>query len=245
MLEGLKRWFSRGSASGAGQLRQGELLEWAERRQYVLRPLREVHGFAVDGRLGALPWRLEWGPAQRSYIAGTELRLRAELGLPTDLQALVIDRPLQEALEKAMFEQYVGGVQTRIDDQTPPEMRWLVMYPKVTGPETRLLQDQFVAVGQPATWVRQWLAGPLADALRTAPLVAGRPMVLMAGRGRLTLRTAHGAPDPEDLQAWVRVFEAALREARRVETQSADTSAPSTQPSLWTASAPPEDERPR
>ena len=42
-------------------------------------------GFVIDGRLGATPWRLEWGPSQRPYIQGQELRLRSELGLSPDL----------------------------------------------------------------------------------------------------------------------------------------------------------------
>ena len=76
-------------------------------------------GFVIDGRLGATPWRLEWGPSQRPYIQGHELRLRAEMGLASDLQLVLMNRELQETMEKAVFDQYVEGVQTRIDNQTP------------------------------------------------------------------------------------------------------------------------------
>jgi hypothetical protein len=45
------------------------------------------------------------------------------------------------------------------------------------------------------------------------------------------------------LQAWLRVFETAMREARRVANESSDSLSPSTQPSMWSASALPGDER--
>ena len=41
-------------------------------------------------------------------------------------------------------------------------------------------------------------------------------MVLMIGRGRLMLRTALAEPELPALQAWLRLFETAMREARRV-----------------------------
>jgi hypothetical protein len=185
---------------------------------------------------------LEWGPSQRSYVAGTELRLRAELGLPSDLQALVLNRELQEQMENAVFDQYVEGVQTRIDNQTPPEMRWLVMFPKLAGAEMGPLRERFVGLTSVKPWLMQWLDGPLSTDLAAVPLPGRAPLVLMIGRGRLTLRTALGTPDVAELETWVRLFETAMREARRVASQGYDQSAPSTQPSLWSASAQPPDE---
>jgi hypothetical protein len=41
----------------------------------------------------------------------------------------------------------------------------------------------------------------------------------------------------------LRVFETAMREARRVANESSDSLSPSTQPSMWSASALPGDER--
>ena len=233
MLDGLKRWLAKASAT---ELPVDELAAWAQAHQYGFRAQRDGTGFVVDGRLGALPWRMEWGASQRVYLHGPELRLRAELGLPSAVQVMVLDRPLQEAMEKSMYEQYVEGVQTRIDDHAPPEMRWLVMYPKLPGDELKTLRDRFVVVGNREDWLRLWLEGPLTDALQAAPLAAGHPLVLMIARGRLTLRTALEAPELPDLQRWLRLFETASREARRTANQVADASAPSTQPSLWSAS---------
>jgi hypothetical protein len=242
MLDGLKRWFAKGPAP---EVPADELEAWAQARQYTFRGVRDGGGFAIDGRLGALPWRIEWGAPQRPYLRGCELRLRAELGLPPDVQAMVLDRTLQEAMEKSMYEQYIEGVQTRIDDRVPPEMRWLVMFPKLAGDEMRTLRDRFAVVGSREDWLRLWLEGPLTEALRAAPLAAGRPFVLIIARGRLTLRTALDAPEPSDLQRWLRLFETAIREARRTASQAADASAPSTQPSLWSASSLPIESRPQ
>ena len=242
MLEGLKRWFGGGPEPARGW---EALAPWAEAKQYVFRGVRESDGFVIDGRLGAVPWRLEWGPSQRSYVPGNELRLRAELGLQSDLQIVVLNRVLQEQMEKAVFDQYIEGVQTRIDNQTPPEMRWLVMFPKLSGGEMGKLKERFVAISSIKPWLVQWLEGPLSAALLAKGMDPALPFVLMIGRGRLTLRTAQPEPDARDLEPWLRLFETAMREARRVATQGVESGAPSTQPSLWSASSglPPDDGR--
>jgi hypothetical protein len=241
MLDGIKRLFTRGAAGGDDWR---DLADWARDRQYAFRPVRgEASGFVIEGRLAAHPWRLEWGPSQRPYIEGSELRLRAELGLPGDLQAMVLDRTLQATMEKSVFEQYVESVQTRIDDQTPPEMRWLVMYTKLSGAELGGLRDRFAAVSQARDWLMRWFDGPLTPALLAAPLVTGQPMVLMVSRGRLSLRTALAEPVPQDLDAWLQLFHHAMREARRAADAGSDSGHASTQPSMFSATRTPEDGR--
>ncbi|MDP1900446.1 MAG: hypothetical protein Q8K96_08325 [Rubrivivax sp.] len=240
MLEGFKRLFS-GSGPAADTGWEG-VAPWAEAKQYAFRGVQS-EGFVIDGRLGATPWRMEWGPTQRPYIQGQELRLRAELGLGADLQVVLMNRPLQEAMEKAVFEQYVEGVQTRIDNQTPPEMRWLVMFPQLAGSEMPTLRERYIALSSRKSWLQHWLEGPLSQALAGLHIDAATPLVLMIGRGRLMLRTALPEAEVESLQMWLRVFENAMREARRVANESSDSISPSTQPSLWSASALPGDER--
>jgi hypothetical protein len=237
MLENLKRWFSGAKKSAVDAGTSEAVASWAEARQYSFRGVREDDGFVIDGRLGAAPWRLEWGPSQRSYVQGRELRLRAELGLGSEVQALLLDRPLQEQMEKAVFEQYVEGVQTRIDNQTPPEMRWLVMFPKLSGQDMGALRERFVAIASSKRFAMQWLQSPLADALAAAPFGPGKPLVLMISRGRLMLRTSLAEPDIGVLETWLRLFETAMREARRAGVDPSDSGAPSTQPSMWSASA--------
>lgn len=240
MLDGIKRLFSRGPAAGADR---DDMAVWARARGYGFRPVRgEEGGFVVEGRLGAQPWRLEWGPSQRPYIAGPELRVRAELGLPTDLQAMLLDRTLQATMEKAVFDQYVESVQTRIDDETPPEMRWVVMFGKLAGDELGGLRDRFAGVAQAKSWLMRWIDGPLTPALLAAPLVTGQPMVLMVSRGRLVLRTALTAPVPQDLESWLRLFHQAMREARAAADAAVGHEHASTQPSMFSATRAPGDE---
>jgi hypothetical protein len=236
MLDSLKKWLGSGAAPRRGW---DALAPWAQGRQYVFRGVRKSEGFVIDGRCGALPWRLEWGASQRAYVSGFELRLRAELGVAGDMQVLVLNRVLQEAMERSVFDQYVEGVQTRIDTATPPEMRWLVMFPKLAGADLRAVRERCAAVTNHKPWLTRWLEGPLPEQLAAAPGTPADPLVLMIGRGRLILRTSLVEPDVELLERWITVFETAMSEARRVATEAGDGSAPSTQPSLWAASAMP------
>jgi hypothetical protein len=240
MLEGIKRWLSGGTPAPAREWE--DVAPWAESQKYMFRGVQS-EGFVVDGKLGPTSWRLEWGPSQRPYVAGQELRIRSELGLGSDLQVVVMNRVLQSQMEKAVYEQYVEGVQTRIDNQTPPEMRWLVMFPKLGAPEMGPLKERFVALGSQKTWLQQWLEGPLAAGLQALRVEPGIPVVLMIGRGRLMLRTALEEALVPKLQMWLRLFETAIREARRVANETPESPTTEVQPSVWTQSALPGDER--
>jgi len=239
MLDGLKRLFT---GSGASSDDWDGIAPWAASKQYAFRGVQS-EGFVIDGRQGATPWRLEWGPSQRPYIQGQELRIRSELGLGSDLQAVLMNRLLQEKMEKDVFDQYVEGVQTRIDNQTPPEMRWLVMFPKVAGSEMPELRERYIALGSQKTWLLPWLHGPLTQSIAALRVDAATPVVLMIGRGRLMLRTALPEAAVATLQPWLRLFEVAMREALRVAQANSDSKSLGTQPSPWASSALPDDER--
>jgi hypothetical protein len=239
MLDGLKRLFT---GPGAPTDEWDGIAPWAASRQYTFRVVQN-EGFVVDGKLGTTAWRLEWGPSQRPYIQGHELRIRSELGLPAELQALVMNRMLQEKMEKDVFDQYVEGVQTRIDNQTPPEMRWLVMYPKISGGDMPDLRERYIALASSKSWMTHWLQGPLTQGFGALRVEPETPVVLMIGRGRLMLRTALADANIAPIQAWLRLFETAMREAHRVATERADAAAPTTQASAWSSSALPGDER--
>lgn len=236
MLDGIKRWLS--GASGAGTAGYEAIVDWANNSQRTFRGVQD-EGFVIDGRLGGSAWRLEWGPTQRPYFSGHELRLRADTGVESELQLLVLSRELQEQLEKTIFEQYVEDVQTRIDNQTPPEMRWLVMFPKLPGSEMGALKEQFVAVGNSKPWLQAWLRGALSQALALRATQSAAPLVLMIGRGRLMLRTTLEDPTVLEIQRAVSLFESALREARRVASESPrgqpDSGLPASGGSDWDA----------
>ena len=218
MLEGIKRWLS-GSSTEQGSSGLGGIDSfkgWSRSAHVQVRSPRDAEGLIVDGKLDNVPWRLEWGASQRPYVLGNELRIRAELPLPHDLQAIVLNKVLQEAIEKTMFEQFVEGVQTRIDTETPAEMRWVVMYPKMGRGELGDLRDRYAAVSSIKPWLQQWLAGPLTTSLAALKIEPATAFVLMIGRGRVTLRTEVEDASPGTVEPHLRVFEVALREAQRV-----------------------------
>ncbi len=244
MLDGLKRLFTATGGSGGPGADWDAITPWASSRQYSFRAVQE-EGFVIDGHQGGTAWRLEWGPSQRPYIHGQELRIRSELGLASDLQLVVMNRMLQEQMEKDVFDQYVEGVQTRIDNQTPPEMRWLVMFPKLPGADMPELRERYVALASGKTWLVHWLQGPVSQSLAALKVDPSAPVVLMIGRGRLMLRTPMATAELAPLQAWLRLFETAMREALRVAGEVKGTEPPSTQGSAWSSSALPGDERDR
>ena len=221
MLDGIKRWLS-GGASGdkeTGRVGAEAFAGWSRAAQVQIRVPREGDGIIIDGKAADVPWRLEWGASQRPYVVGRELRIRGELKLPSDLQLIVVNRVLQEAIEKTMFEQFVEGVQTRIDTETPAEMRWVVMYPKLNRTELGDLAERYAAVSSIKPWLQQWLAGPLSSGLAGLSLDPATAFVLMINRGKVTLRTEVDEATPRGFEPHLRVFETALREARRVMTE--------------------------
>lgn len=236
MLDALKKWIRGSQAPSVGS---DAVAAWAQGRGLTYRTVRDAGGFVIEGKVGTSAWRIEWGPSQRPYVPGRELRLRADLGVPADLQALILTRELRDAMEREVFDQFVEDVQTRIDTTTPPEMRWLVMLPKVPSPELKGLRERYAAVVSFKPWLLEWLEGKLGQELLNAPLGTGQPMVLMIGRGRLTLRTSMEDPDTQTLEAWLRLFECAIREANRTASHIGESQSPSTQPSMWATSKEP------
>lgn len=239
MLKNLRRLFT----GGPGKADASVLRQWADERGHAWRRPRGAEGGVVEGCSGAQAWRIEWGESQRDYIPGFELRLIAELDLPKEVVAMVLNRALAETMEATVYERYVDDVQTRIETDTPPEMRWLVLYPRLAAQDLGRLRESYVAVGSIEPWLQQWLHGPLNDALAAtldqAP--ASQPVVMTIGRGRLLLRTPMGEPDARQLAMWFSVFERALHEARRLGTEwrAGANAGLTTQPSAWAHSESP------
>jgi hypothetical protein len=234
MLAVLKKWLRPAEPEREGF---AGLEAWAKARGCSFRGVRRSEGFVLEGSLAAKAWRIEWGPSQRPYVSGFELRIRTEMGLPGGLHGLVLTRRVQEAMEKDVFDQYVEDVKTRVDTRTPPEMRWLVMYPRFTNSELKSLRDNWAAVSNFKPWMESWLGGALSIELRGMAGDGAIPIVLMATRGRIVLRTALSEPDPATIERWLALFETAMCEAQRAATDFSDAAAPSTQPSMWEASA--------
>ena len=240
MLNTLKRWI----AGVPSDSEWGGLAVWARQRGWDLKRVREVDGFvidgAVDGAARQLPWRMEWGPSQRDYIAGRELRMRMELQLPADLQMLVLSRRLMDTLEKAAYEQFTQTSQTFIDGTAPEEMRWLSMFPKVAATDKNL-RARFAVVGSEPSLAAAWVDSALSEQLAQAShqwLAGDPPFVLMTLRGRVYLRLGCDDPLPELADAVARLFVVAALQANQVAQSSGPASTnewPSTAISAWQA----------
>ncbi len=221
-----------------------EVSAWAKRRGHQFKRERDGNGFVVDGKLEDLPWRLEWGPSQRPYIQGQELRLRMALGLPPDLQMLIVSKTLMEQLEKQAFEQFTQSNQTEMGDSTPEETRWLVMFPKIALNGSKLLRSSFAGVSSLPNEGPAWVEGPLGHALERAAgtlLRLAPPFVLMTLRGKLYLRLALSSADETDVAAALALFETAGTEALRVGRSRGDEPVTwaQTTSTAWQALTPP------
>ncbi|AKJ29810.1 hypothetical protein AAW51_3119 [Caldimonas brevitalea] len=151
---------------------------------------RESLKLLIEGDFDGQRWRLEYGPPQRSYIDGLELRMRMELHLPPTLNVLLVTRLLKDKLEAAAFERFTKRVETHIDTASPEEMRWLAMYPKVALPSTPALKLHYGMVSNAPHAASAWVQGAFGERLAVLPVTSleGIPFVLMTLRGRLYLR---------------------------------------------------------
>jgi hypothetical protein len=230
-----KRWLSsdqEAAASGWPEARR-----WAESAGHRFAVGRGGEGFVVESQAAGATFRIEWGPSQRNYITGQELRVRADVGPATDVQMLAATRPLMERLERDVFEQYTEGTETRIDDQTPEEMRWVVLYPQVPGKVLGALNERFGLLSNrpraSTLWLEEGLAGPLAKSIAWHdPAV---PMVLVVQRGRFVLRMALSEPRIAVLDGALSLGLAAAAAARRVAEEVSRGAVNSTRPSTWGA----------
>ena len=201
------------------------IAEWAQRRGFGFKRVRGEDGFVIDGLLEGKTWRLEWGPPQRAYIFGHELRLRMELALPSDMQMLLLSRPLMDALERQTYELYTDNVQTQMGSSTPEEMRWLVMFPKLNLSHLKILRGRFGGVASVPASGLEWIDGPLANQLEAnlSDLLNGDPaFVLMTLRSRAYLRLQLVSPTPSAISAAIGLFETAVAQALRVGSQHAE-----------------------
>mgnify|MGYP000845391225 CR=1 FL=1 len=161
MLKTFTQWLLRPGAQEA----RAALQAWCGSSGWAWRSTREREGFVIETRPGELEGRIEWGPSQRRYLGAYELRLRGEVALGPQAHALVMPQALMEAVESELFNQFVGGVQTRLDEETPEEMRWLALSSKLSPALLGELKGHYAAVSNRSPWLAHWLQGPLGDAL--------------------------------------------------------------------------------
>jgi hypothetical protein len=231
-----RRWF--GGASSEKNDAIAELREWATREGHRFATSRGGEGFVIESAAGPAGWRAEWGPSQREYIVGSELRVRTEIGEAGDLQMLLLTRALVGELEHEVYEQSTEGNQTRIDDRTPEEMRWLVLYPRM--PRSAMsgsLRERFAVLANRPAAAPMWLEGPLAQGLEssTSWLDPATPLVMVVQRGRFVLRIEQAQPTLAVMKSAVALAEIASAAARRVVAEEAGGRLGSERPSSWGA----------
>jgi hypothetical protein len=232
MVNPFRRWFS-GSRSGEDW---SAIADWAETRGHRFARSRDGDGFVVESNRAGEAWRLEWGPPQRHYFSDPELRLRGELSAAAgELQMLVITRELMTRLEQQVFEESTEGTETRMDDDLPEEMRWLVLYPKVPRSELGILRERFGALSNFPRAALSWLDQPFVDQLDVSPAwqPANQTLIIVVQRGRLTLRCPLPEPDLPALQGAIGLFVVSLAAARRVAAELMQGKIGSERPSSW------------
>jgi hypothetical protein len=215
VLDSIKAMFERATRRAEGDAIAG----WARRAGHVHKREKDGDGFAIEGRFDDTPWRLEWGRPQRRYIEGHELRMRMVLGVPPDLQLLLMTKSLRERLASEAFEHATQSNQTALDDNVGEETRWLVVFPKIALAGSQILRNCYAGVASHRHEGAAWLEGPLGHALERAAatwLNTQPPFLLMTLRGRLYLRLQLASVDEADLAAAVALFGIAAASARRV-----------------------------
>jgi hypothetical protein len=216
VVKQVKQWF----VTRANAARWRPIQDWADSRGGEFQVTHEGQGFQIEAPKSLPgPLRIEWGEPQRHYINSAELRMRCELRLHGDLQMMVLDNKLMDDLEKAVFEAYTDTLKTRVDTDTPEEMRWLVMFPKFTQSNSKLLRQHYGVVGVHKELAASWIESDLGEMLVQASqdlLPVGVPFVLMCTRGNLYLRCSMPEIDLDKLQAMLRILECAALEANRV-----------------------------
>ena len=233
------RWFG-GVADDAVPAAASPLRDWVRSRGWrIAVPRGEPTGWVVHpAQADALAWRAEWGTSQREYIPGHELRVRAELGsVGTDLQMLLIGRALATLLEQTVYEQVTEGNQTRMDDRTPEEMRWLVLFAKAPRAMLGPIGEQVsVRANRPAAGPL-WVDGPLAERLaQPSPWHgADKAFAMVVQRGRFVMRVGLDEPTPEALAWAVGLAGVAIAAARRVAQEVSRGGIGSQRPSGWDA----------
>lgn len=203
-----------------------EIARWCEDEGWQFKTTAAHDGFVMEQAGADRSVRVEWGPSQRRYLGKWELRLRAQTGLDPQAYALLMPKALMDGLEREVFVQFTGGVQTRLDEETPEEMRWLAMSPRLDAAQLGRLKTWYAAVGNSLEWLSDWLHsglgeqllrwGRLADEANEAGLAVGQlpTFALLVYRGHLVMRRALSEPEVSLIRDSLVLFDRAVKEAR-------------------------------
>ena len=185
-------------APSGGPVTHKEVARWAASQQLAIVPQATEGHFDLGGDVGGHPWRLECGASTRDYVRGLELRGRAEVGADPDAAVMVLNRPLQEALEGNAYSAITDTLQTTVDPHLPEEMRWLAMYEEVAWPGLPAsFRRHFAVVAERGETAQSWIHAPVVSQLldvvegEGGAVRAQSPLLLMLVRGKVNLRMEH------------------------------------------------------
>ena len=199
MFDRLRKALQPSGGSSAGKpVSNQEVVRWAgTQRLAIVAQATEGH-FDLGGELNGHPWRLECGASTREYVRGLELRGRADVGADPDAAVMVLNRPLQEALEGCAYSAITDTLQTTVNASMPEEMRWLAMFEEVAWPELPIsFRRHFAVVAEHIETAQRWIHAPVVSQLLN--IVEGEggaaraesPLLLMLVRGKVYLRMEH------------------------------------------------------
>jgi hypothetical protein len=194
----------------------GPVSEWAQSRGMTFSSgLGST--MSMQGKVGGRSWRMELGRPSRDYIAGEELRARAELGVDDDVGAMIINRPLKEALERRAYSMITDTLQTTADPRLPEEMRWLAMYDEIgwEGPSDKFWA-RYAVLSDKREHALAWVDDPLVEQLMAWPDPAPLPQVpfmIVLLRGKCYLRMQYLPAETTTLEHATTVFTRACENA--------------------------------
>jgi hypothetical protein len=212
MLDSFKRLIARNHGPSSWVPVQ----RWAHEQKMAFNGSEDAAGFWIEGGLDSRPWRLEWGPPQRQYIRGAELRIRLDMGVEAELQMLLLSKTLFDSLEHSAFESFTETTQTLIDTNLPEELRWLVMFPAASYQAVKTVRSRFHLLGSSPLEAAHWVEGALAKQLEMALstfLARELPFLVMVLGSRVYLRMQMEQPLLAPIQQALEIFETAVLQA--------------------------------
>jgi hypothetical protein len=223
MFDRIKKAFQRDarvrSDTVPSQHSHGPVSEWAASRGMTF-STGLGSTMSMQGKVGGRSWRMELGRPSRDYIAGEELRARAELGVDDDVGAMIINRPLKEALERRAYSMITDTLQTTADPRLPEEMRWLAMYDEIgwEGPSEKFW-TRYAVLSDKREHALAWVDDPLIEMLMAWPEpapVAQVPFMIVLLRGKCYLRMQYLPAETTTLEHATTLFTSACENALAV-----------------------------
>lgn len=213
------------SSAGASRLAYAPVSVWAATQGFSFAEARARKAFSVTGRVAGKRWRLELGPASRSYIVGEELRARADLGDDSELAVLVMSRGLKDMLQAQARGLPPHLRQPLAQPVLGEELRWLAQYPELDwiGPSLTFW-DRFAVMAPDRDQAIDWVDAQLVRQLVACPHASAErevPFVLLLLRGKVYLRMEYRPADLPTLQHAAGLFTVACEGAAALLARSA------------------------